>query len=158
MADSMDHQWLLPGKHDAFVVEVLPTGVLRLFEERWEHDCLDIDLDQGTATHRKQGAHETDDPRLWDASVRQLRMHGDEWQVSLLEEDLARWTEAQERDLEAKRNFSRSYPHIDTTKDVEAAERLLDDMKKLEPGWIPLAVDVAKALGDHRTVYRVSDF
>jgi hypothetical protein len=140
----VEHRWLLPGED--VQTEPLSIGVLRLFRSDWDHDCLDVDIQQGTATHRRQGDDTTGSPGNWDTQPCALRLNGRQWEIQISGDDIARWIEAQAQLVALKTQFARANPQFDIREEIERATSTLHRLRKMDVGWNALADDVGQVI------------
>ena len=143
----MDDHWVVDDAQYGDLLSMqLEDGSFRMQWDRWEHDCLDIDLQAGVAMHRQQGGAQSDDPSTWETRTYEIRRAGTGWEIHVSEDEVEAWRRDGESTVASKADFQERFPRDALRDEVAPAKERLSRLGALQPGWVPLALAVSRAI------------
>jgi hypothetical protein len=138
----------------AVSAEDLPDGLLRVWEDMWEHDCLDLDRPRLIAVQRTQGDDKTGLPGNWTCESMAIRRHDGVWQALVSREQSDAWIADAEHGVQNAREGLRRFGgsgDVHWNGILFEAEARLARVRSLGSGWVALASDIAVLLNDAHT-------
>ena len=150
----MHDTWVLgvyQRQQSSFAAERLEDGAVRVWDEFWEHTCLDVDMKSLWATERDRTNRDVDDPLKWDFRRYPLKREPQGWFIFVDEHDLRAWDQNWQAAVDSHRELARrSEPNRRAmTEFADHAATVLARVQSLSPGWNALAPAIQSLLQDH---------
>jgi len=150
--NSVIERWIIDNHRDGEIDSyVLPNGILRMHRNYWEHDVLDVYLQECIAIHRSQESGQSDDPATWFSKEVTIQRLDGAWQILVSEEDIKKWTSSDisESDQALRIVSVRKSSGIVEIEMIGRTQEHFSELKTYKDGWMALAKDVSGAIEDH---------
>ena len=111
------------------------------------YDCLDVDVAGLQLWHRDQGSLSNDDPDAWPAQRHRIRRGNAGWVVWVDAPETSQWLADAERTHREIESGAAKFPAT-IGQLVLPTQQLVDRLKAIGIGWMPLANDVSAKLDE----------